>query len=225
MLFSIFRDPSYDFKTKITLAVFSIVIVVFSLTIHEVCHGATALALGDPTAKQRGRLTLNPLKHLNPMGAICMLLFGFGWAEPVPINPYYFKNRKLGMAITALAGPASNLIISFLSMIAMRGTDRVFGVVQNGENLFSLIYLFFYMLHMMNLYLAIFNLIPVPPLDGSRILFIFLPSDKYFKVMKYERYIALGLIALLYFGVLSGPLSFIVNGISSGMEWLVSLVL
>ena len=225
MLLNIFRSGG-DLKTKITTAIFSIVIVVFSLTIHELSHGLAALALGDPTAKQRGRLTLNPLKHLNPIGTVMMLLFGFGYAEPVPINPNYFKHRKLGMALTALAGPFSNLILSFLAAIGIAlisGIEVTSSTIYYTSTASLLLYTFFYYMHMMNLYLAVFNLIPVPPLDGSRILFIFLPADKYFAVMKYERYIMMGLIALLYIGVLDGPLSFITRSISNGMMDLVHL--
>ena len=227
MLLQLLRSDA-DLKTKITTALFSIIIVVFSLTIHELSHGLTALALGDPTAKQRGRLTLNPLKHLNPIGTIMMLLVGFGYAEPVPINPYYFKHRKLGMAVTALAGPLSNLILSFLFAIGYVACSK--SVFETGTSYYSntlllLLYMFCYYAHIMNLYLAVFNLIPVPPLDGSRILNIFLPEKYYFGVMKYEKYIAIGLIALLYIGVLDGPLSFITGAISGGMQNLIGLVI
>ena len=233
MLLNIFRGGG-DIKTKITTAIFSIIIVVFSLTIHELSHGLTALALGDPTAKERGRLTLNPLKHLNPMGTIMMLIFGFGYAEPVPINPARFtriKSRKAGMAITALAGPLSNLLLSFIAAFGVVAVTNSGSVMTTGGSIYYtgtaglLIYLFCWYMHMMNLYLAVFNLLPVPPLDGSRILFIFLPAEKYFSVMKYERYIMLGLIALLYFGVLDGPLSFITGSISGGMQNLVDLII
>jgi Zn-dependent protease len=229
MLFNIFRSGG-DFKIKITTAIFSIIIVVFSLTIHEVSHGLMALALGDTTAKDRGRLTLNPLKHLNPIGTIMMLLFGFGYAEPVPINPARFKHRKGGMALTALAGPLSNLILSFIACIVLvieskENVQLIGGTIYYESTASLLIYYFFYYMHIMNLYLAIFNLIPIPPLDGSRILFIFLPADKYFKVMRYEQYLMIGLIALLYFGVLDGPLSFITTSISNGMSNLIGLVI
>ena len=234
MLLNLIRSQG-DIGTKIATALFSIIIVVFSLTIHEVSHGLAALALGDPTAKQRGRLTLNPLKHLNPLGTVMMLFFGFGYAEPVPINPNYFKHRKTGMAITAFAGPLSNLILSFIAAIGLVSiTNASHSIVlhdgsiyyaQSATGILMIIFMFFYYMHMMNLYLAIFNLIPVPPLDGSRILFIFLPAEKYFAVMKYERYIMLGLIALIYVGVLDGPLRFITTSISSGMMNLIDLVI
>lgn len=228
MLISILKNPEYDFRTKITMLVFSLVIVVFSLTIHEVCHGATALALGDPTAKEKGRLTLNPLRHLNPFGTIAMLLFGFGWAEPVPINPVRFKrkiNMRAGVAITAVAGPVSNLIISVIAAFAMEFAFK--GLVASSDPYNSplyLVYYFFYLLHSMNIMLAIFNFIPVPPLDGSKILFSFLPDRIYWKILKYEQFIAIGLVVLLYVGVLDGPLNFIVSGVSNGIVGLVDKI-
>ncbi len=226
MLISIFRN--YDFKTALILALFSLFIVVFSLSFHEFSHALTAYALGDPTAKYNGRLSLNPFKHLHPIGFVCMLLFGFGWANPVPINANYFKNRKGGMAVSALAGPVSNILLSFISLLMQNILKHIaFGMTYAAflkwETIISILLLFFGLAHTMNLYLAVFNLLPIPPLDGSRILFIFLPADKYFKVMKYEQFIALGLIVLLYIGVLNGPLSFITAGISNGMQALINL--
>lgn len=227
MLLSIFRNPAYDLKMKFTLVIFSLVIVTFSLTIHEVCHGLTALALGDRTAQERGRLTLNPLKHLNPMGTIAMLLFGFGWAEPVPVSPVRFKrkiNMRAGMAITAVAGPVSNLLISFLAAFGMVLAAKGYANSGDADSPLFIVMLFFSMLHKMNLTLAVFNILPVPPLDGSKILFSFLPDRIYWKIMKYEQYIAIALVVLLYFGVLDGPLSFIVDGISNGMTSLVGKI-
>lgn len=224
MLISIFRS-GLPAKLIIPIAVMSALTVLISLTVHECCHGLCAYALGDPTAKQRGRLSLNPMRHLNPIGTICMLLLGFGWANPVPINPNYFKNRKVGMALTAFAGPLSNLLLSFLSLIFYT-LLLLHAPTPHSEftnNLLSVVSLFLYYMHIMNINLAVFNLIPIPPLDGSRILNIFIPEDKYFKIMRYEKYIALALVFLIYFGALTGPLSFITNKISLGMQYLVGL--
>ena len=175
-----------------------------ALTAHEYCHGYVAYLQGDPTAKNMGRLTLNPIKHIDPIGALCMIFFRFGWAKPVPINPRYFKNPKKGFALVALAGPAINLILSFLSagaylLLWALVKDVAFqsqiwlNAAQNGL-------LFLFIFHSLNLGLAIFNLIPIPPLDGSRILSLILPPKQYFGLMRYERYIYFGLLGWLFIG-------------------------
>ncbi len=206
---------------------FLIPIVIFSLTVHECAHGLAAKALGDPTAKACGRLTLNPFAHLDPVGALMMLIFGFGWAKPVPINPNYFKNRKRGMAITALAGPVSNLILSFLAILIFRIFSAFVlsgGYAHMSLNFINVFVMFLSMFAYLNATLAIFNLIPVPPLDGSRILNVILPEKYYFSIMKYERYIYLGVIVLLFTGLLSTPLSFLAHGYVSLTEKLISLI-
>lgn len=233
MLFSILRDSTLDFKQKMTYLVFSLIIVVFSLTIHELSHALTASALGDNTAREKGRITLNPLKHLNPIGTIAMLLFGFGWAEPVPVNPLRFKRKhrmRSGMALTAVMGPVSNLVLSFIASFAaglcLKGVlNNMSSYEEIASSPLYLLYMFFYLMHVMNLYLAVFNILPIPPLDGSKILFMFLPDRFYYKIMKYEQFIAIGLVVLLYVGVLEGPLSFITDKISNGMFSLVTLII
>lgn len=197
-------------------------IILFSLTVHEIAHGYTAYKLGDPTAKSLGRLSLNPLKHLDPIGALCMLLFGFGWAKPVPINTRYFKKPRGGMALTALAGPVSNLLMSLVAFIIGQ-----YAFVLGGAQMFSadvnfmqLLFIFFQTFYILNLGLAIFNLVPVPPLDGSRILLVFLPDKIYFGIMRYERYIYLALLVCLYLGVLDAPL----NAAMRGVLWLFSKI-
>ena len=150
----------------------SVAAILLCLTVHETCHGLAAWALGDPTAKRLHRLSLNPIRHIDPFGALMMLVAGFGWAKPVPVDPRYFRNPKLGMAVTALAGPG------FCETLAV-----------------------------LNVGLGIFNLIPFPPLDGSKVLGAFLPDRAYFQLMRYERWGMLLLMVLLWLGAFSVPLS------------------
>ena len=206
----------------------SIPCILLALTVHEVSHGFAAYKLGDPTAKNLGRLTLNPLKHLDPLGTLCMLLFGFGWARPVPINTRYFKKPRRDMALTALAGPVSNFILAFIGVLLQRIFYTIFSSFTiSSESVFTtaqIILILCRLFSTLNLGLALFNLIPCPPLDGSRIFYVFLPPKLYFGVMKYERYISLALLVLLYTGLLSTPLSWLMTRILSGMNTVVGLI-
>lgn len=178
-------------------------IVLFTaITVHEYAHGYVAYKLGDPTAKYSGRLSLNPLSHLDMWGAICMVLFGFGWAKPVPINPMYFCDRKKGTALTALAGPLANIVLAFVSTIIF-ALYFVF-IYSNFTNVITrFIYSVFVQLAVVNISFAVFNLIPIPPLDGSKILGMFLSQESYMKLLSYERIGFPILMILSLTGVLS----------------------
>ena len=187
-----------------------LIVLLTALPFHECAHAWMANKLGDSTAKNQGRLTLNPLKHLDPMGAVLMLVAGFGWANPVPVNPYNFKNRKGGMALTALAGPLSNLLLAFVCTVVYKVLIYS-GYAATGflaETLSSLASAFYLMIAL-NVGLGVFNLVPIPPLDGSRILNLVLPEKTYFQIMKYERIIMLALFAAIFLGLLDGPLNFV----------------
>ena len=202
--------------------------VLIALTFHEFAHGYMAYKLGDPTAKSLGRLTLNPLKHLDPIGTICMLLFRFGWAKPVPIDSRYFKKPKRDVALTALAGPVSNILMAFCGILIASVLAAIFNRTGahtsfGGWMQWAAISLLQYF-YSLNLCLAVFNFLPVPPLDGSRIFLVFLPQKYYFGIMKYERYIQLALLLCLWLGFLDGILSTLVNWLASGMFALVHLI-
>lgn len=204
----------------------TIPIVLSALTVHECSHGWVSYKCGDPTARNLGRLTLNPIKHLDPIGTICMLLFGFGWAKPVPVNSRYYRKPRAYMALVAAAGPLSNILLAFFNIIIFNILWLI-PVPDGGSfayNIFVVSTTFFYLAAQMNIYLAVFNLIPIPPLDGSRILYIFLPPKWYFGVMRYERYIQIGLLALLWLGVFDLPLSWLSGNILNGMQWLIHLI-
>ena len=178
------------------------------ITLHELAHGFVAYRLGDDTAKKAGRLTLNPLKHLDPMGLLMMLVFRFGWAKPVPVNMMKFQNPKRGMAVTALAGPGCNLLITVVFLFLYGLLIRPLSGNTAGEIILELLELTSYI----SLGFCIFNLIPVPPLDGSKILFSLLSDQAYWKLMRYERYGSIALILLVWTGVLGRPLSRLIQG-------------
>ena len=186
---------NFDFQSALTNAALLIIPALLSLTVHEVSHGYIAYRLGDRTAKDMGRLTLNPVRHIDPIGLVAMLIFRFGWAKPVPVNMMNFKRPKMYMAVTALAGPVSNLtlaaVVFFIFGLVFRplggwGAVGGRGVARDIIRHTAEISIFF----------AIFNLIPIPPLDGSKVLFSLASDDAYFKLMRYERY---GMIALIVF--------------------------
>lgn len=175
------------------------------ITLHELSHGYVAYKLGDNTAKNMGRLTLNPIKHLDIVGLIMMVAFNFGWAKPVPVNMRNFKNPKRDMAITALAGPVSNVLICCI-VLFIYGLIYVPCAVANTEFSKSVMYLV-YVTAYLSMALAIFNIIPIPPLDGSKVLFSLMSDKSYMKLMRYERYGMLVLLLLVVTGFLENPLT------------------
>ncbi len=220
MLFEAIRGE-VSFIEFIIYALSALVVVFLALPVHEFAHGFAASKLGDPTPKYTGRLTLNPFAHIDYFGAAAILMFGFGWAKPVQVNPRYFKNSKTGMAVTAVAGPVSNIVMSFISLLLLNIVAYSFA--ESTSQIVLYLAFFFYQFASINIGLAVFNLLPIPPLDGAKVLGVILPSRIYFKVMQYERYIAIALLVLLYLGVLSYPLSFLANYIFYGVSWLADL--
>ena len=187
-----------------------IVIVAASLlciTVHETCHGLAAYWMGDDTAKRLGRLSLNPLHHVDLMGLVMMALVRFGWAKPVPIDMRRFRNPKLGMALTALAGPVSNVLLMILAML-LRSVIFVPYLMTN-HSVWRYGVLFLEYVAVLSAGLAVFNLFPVPPLDGSKVLFAVLPDRYYDKLMLVERYGMMLLALLLIGGILDQPLMFL----------------
>lgn len=200
----------------------SVLIVLFCLTVHELSHGAAAYALGDPTAKNEGRLTLNPIKHIDPLGFLLMLTAHVGWAKPVPVDMRYFKRPKRDMALTALAGPASNLLLAWVFLLLSSGALRLMLALPetSPDWLFSALY---YLLDFaataatISVGLGVFNLFPIPPLDGSKILFSFLPDKIYHTILRYERYVMLLMLAVVWLGWLDKPLSFLIDHVINGL--------
>lgn len=172
--------------------------VFLCLTVHETCHGLAAYALGDPTAKSMHRLSLNPLHHIDWFGLLMMFAAGFGWAKPVPVDPRYFKKPKQGMALTALAGPASNFLLALLVMLISK---VIYLYVPHSTGAAALFDFCLYTVAPMSIGLGLFNLLPIPPLDGSKVLAVFLPDRAYVQLMRYERYGLLVLLLLSWLGL------------------------
>lgn len=193
---------------ELVILVGSICFVVFCATpLHEFAHAFVAVKLGDDTPRLRGRLTINPMAHIDWIGAIMIFLFGFGYAKPVEVRMRHFKKPKRDMAIVALAGPACNLLQSFVFLF-LRAVCT-FGAYKLQNEAMAYMGIFFLYAAAININLGVFNLLPIPPLDGSRLLTALLPSKYYYKIMQYERYIMIGLFVLLFTGILTTPLSFL----------------
>ena len=210
MLISIITEgiATGDWRNLIIQLLLMFPVVLFALSAHEAAHGLVAYMMGDRTAYNMGRVTLNPAKHLDPMGTLMMLVFGFGWAKPVPINARNFRKPKWGMALTAIAGPISNMLFGAIGAIAAGIIFYLSGFIiptyapqiaefAYYEALCSVLEDFATYFGLINFIYAFFNLIPLPPFDGSRFFFVFLPPKWYFGIMKYERYIMFGILILL----------------------------
>ncbi|MCR4926233.1 MAG: site-2 protease family protein, partial [Clostridiales bacterium] len=211
MLYSIIRQlfsgETFNAASLIAQVLVSVFVVFCVLPIHEFAHSLVAYKLGDNTPKYQGRLTINPLAHLDILGAIMIMLFGFGYAKPVGINPYNFKNRKRDSLLVALAGPFSNLLMAFFFMALLRLTY----LANSTPILLQATQVFLYYAAYININLAIFNILPIPPLDGSKILAYIIPDRYYYKFLDYQRYIMIGIFLLISFGFLSKPLAILTN--------------
>jgi Zn-dependent protease len=222
--------------------------VFLTLAVHECAHGWMSYQLGDPTARNLGRLTLNPIKHIDPIGFLCMVFFRFGWAKPVPVNARYYKKPRRDMALVAAAGPLSNVIMMVAALFLVYLSYFIYAVSAKdaysfgyflylwqgaegflfpeavGAKLMFLWFTFLMNLAILNASLAVFNLLPIPPLDGSRIAFIFLPVKFYFGIMRYERYIQIAMFALLWIGVFDEILIDVTYGLLNGATFLIRLI-
>ena len=210
---------SGDFMSAIVYIISALTVIFLTLPVHEFAHGFAAEKLGDKTPRWQGRLTLNPFAHIDWIGAACIIMFGFGWAKPLQVNANGFKNPKRDMALVALAGPVSNIIVALISMLLFNAVQ----IIPVYSTILVYITIFFYYVATINVSLAVFNLIPIPPLDGSRLLTALLPYKYYYMLMRYERYIFYGLIALLWIGVLDAPLDFLSGALMNGISFLAGL--
>ena len=197
---TVWEGLDFSYLLSVILAVIPSLICI---TLHELSHGLVAYRLGDDTAKRAGRLTLNPIRHLDPMGLLMMVVFRFGWAKPVPVNMYRFKNPKRGMAITALAGPASNVLITVVFLLLYGALYIPLRSGAAGRYFLEMLELTSYI----SLSFAVFNILPLPPLDGSKVLFSLMSDEGYVKLMRYERYGSILLLVLVSTGVVGNPLS------------------
>ncbi|MBQ9760512.1 MAG: site-2 protease family protein [Clostridia bacterium] len=201
MLFSILQGDSI--QSIIISLLLTVPVVIFALCVHETAHGYIAYKCGDSTAYNLGRLTLNPARHLDLFGTLAMIVFGFGWAKPVPINTRNFKNPKRDMALSAAAGPAANLIMGLISAVLFGFTAawNAYAEITSPTGIWFTVSFwvmqFMWASALLNFVFAFFNLIPVPPFDGSRIALAFLPTKAYFGIMRHEREIMFGILILM----------------------------
>lgn len=193
-----------------------------AVPVHECAHAWVAEKMGDDTGRKQGRITLNPFVHLTLWGSLMMILVGFGWGKPVMVDSRNFKNPKKGMVLTSLAGPASNFIMAFLSMIVYK-VLAFLSFAKDSSTLDMMATVFVY-ITLINISLAVFNFLPIPPLDGSKIFNAILPEKWYFTIMKYENFIFIALIILVYSGLLDAPLSFLQDKVIDVMLFLTGWV-
>ena len=208
-----------SFQSLLYILIIRLIVALTALPVHECAHAYAAMRMGDHTAERQGRLTLNPFAHFDPIGTTAIILFGFGWAKPVPINPLNFNNPKKGMMLSALAGPLSNIGLAFLSMVFYKLVPLL-SYIGVGASFVSTLSIFFYYAMTINISLGAFNLIPIPPLDGSRIATYFLPQRTYFKIMQYERYILIAFFLILWLGVLDMPIAFVDGLVTKGLDFI-----
>lgn len=207
-----------------------IIIIFLILPIHEYAHAWTAHKMGDDTAFYKGRLTINPLSHIDIFGALCLLITGFGWAKPVPVNPLRFKNQRKGMAITAAAGPISNLLVAFIAMVVIRFAESTDFYIRSAidyaterNSVFVIFIMLQYFIYI-NIGLAIFNLIPIPPLDGSKILGYFTSSKFDRFIYENQQFISIAFLLIIVTGVLGGPLSWMAENVYDIMYYLTNWI-
>lgn len=214
MILDIFQN-GFSVQTIISLCV-RVFVIFCILPIHEFAHAYASHKLGDETAKLSGRLTVSPFAHIDPFGAILMIVAGVGWAKPVPVNMYNLKtkNKKLGMAIVSFAGPFSNILMALFFLFIMNAV----GTLMPYSDLTQTIYTFVYIAASLNVRLAIFNLIPIPPLDGSRLITLIIPDKYYYQIMKYERYIGYAFMLLVLVGTLDVPLNYLSDLVFDGLN-------
>lgn len=211
---------NFDPLSLVVSLISSLVVVFLTLPIHEWAHGFIATKLGDPTPRYQGRLTLNPFAHIDYIGALCIILFGVGWAKPVQINPRNFNNPKVGMAITAFAGPAANIVVATVSLLFANAV-ATFGAGVGAVAVY--VYMFFVSVAQINVFLAVFNFIPVPPFDGSRILFAVLPDKYYWRVQQHERILMFAVLIIIATDILDKPLAIASSAILGAINNFASL--
>ena len=191
----------------------SVIPSLLCITLHETAHGFVAYKLGDDTAKRMGRLTLNPLKHIDIFGLVMMAVFHFGWAKAVPVNMFKFKNPKTGMAVTAAAGPVCNIVLACVCLALYGLLYELLAPTAVGYVILEMLYLCAYI----STAFAIFNVIPIPPLDGSKVLFSFLSDKTYYKLMRYEKY---GMIFLVVLILVSSRTGIFGDPLGTAADWL-----